>query len=83
MSQISRRRSRLRPAKYYSLTTNDQQFMQNKPNLLNAEMNVSEDSTRDYENKTTFEHPKNKPNSNPISKGSTFAALPGWLAIVG
>jgi len=40
--------------------------MQNKPNLLNAQMNVSRVSTRDYENKTPGERGKNKPNSKPI-----------------
>ena len=47
--------------------------MQNKPNLLNTQMNVSEDSTRAYENETAFGLRKNKPNqtqfeaqSNPI-----------------
>ena len=41
-------------------------FLQNKPNLLNAEMNVSYDYRKDYENKRLREHPKNKANSNPI-----------------
>ncbi len=40
--------------------------MQNKPNLLNAEMNVSKDYTGDYENKYLRRNRKNKPNSNPI-----------------
>ncbi len=40
-------------------------FMQNKPNLRNAEMNVSEDYTEDYENKSDWTLGENKPNSNP------------------
>jgi len=44
--------------------------MQNKPNLLNAQMNVSRVSTKDYENKTLGERGKNKPNSNPIQTQS-------------
>ena len=41
-------------------------FMQNKPNLLNDQMNVNNVLTVDYENKTLGERGKNKPNSNPI-----------------
>ena len=41
-------------------------FMQNKPNLLDAQMNVTKVLTRDYEKKTLGEHGKNKPNSKPI-----------------
>ncbi len=40
--------------------------MQNKPNLLDAQMNVSIFSQMDYKNKTAFRRGKNKPNSNPI-----------------
>jgi len=40
--------------------------MQNKPNLLNAQMNVSPFITKDYENDNTFRLPENKPNTNPI-----------------
>ncbi len=40
--------------------------MQNKPNLLDAQMNVSSILTRDYENKWQRRVRKNKPNSNPI-----------------
>jgi len=41
-------------------------FLTNKPNLLNAQMNVSRVSTRDYEKMTLGERGKNKANSNPI-----------------
>jgi len=41
-------------------------FMQNKPNFLDALMNVNKVLTRDYEKKTLGEHGKNKPNTNPI-----------------
>ena len=45
-------------------------FMQNKPNLLNAQINVSSFITKDYENARLLGRRKNKPNqtqSNPIS----------------
>ncbi|HIJ53089.1 MAG TPA: hypothetical protein HPP66_08040 [Planctomycetes bacterium] len=45
-------------------------FMQNKPNLRNAQMNVSRVSTKDYEKRTLGERGKNKPNSNPIQTQS-------------
>jgi len=41
-------------------------FMQNKPNLLKRQMNVSEDYTEDYENKRLRRNRKNKANSKPI-----------------
>jgi len=40
--------------------------MQNKPNLPDAQMNVSIFSTMAYENKTNWTLGQNKPNSNPI-----------------
>jgi len=40
--------------------------MQNKPNLLDAQMNVTKVLTRDYENKRLCRRRKNKPNSKPI-----------------
>jgi len=40
-------------------------FMQNKPNLLDAQMNVSSILTTDYENKSDRTLGENKPNSNP------------------
>jgi len=40
--------------------------MQNKPNLLDAQMNVSSILTRDYENISDWTLGENKPNSNPI-----------------
>ncbi len=63
--------------KYYRLTTNcplhlsrvlykSTLFMQNKPNLLNAQMNVSSAITMNYEQLTMNYANKNKPNSNPI-----------------
>jgi len=39
--------------------------MQNKPNLLDAKMNVSSILTTDYENKYNWTLGENKPNSNP------------------
>ena len=40
--------------------------MQNKPNLLNAQMNVRSLITVDYENITNWTLGENKPNSKPI-----------------
>jgi len=40
-------------------------FMQNKPNLLDAQMNVNDDRKKDYENETLGESGKNKANSKP------------------
>ena len=49
--------------------------MQNKPNLLDAQMNVSSVLTKYYENDNAFRLPENKPNqsqykanTNPIPK---------------
>ena len=54
-------------AKY--LITNYELFMQNKPNLPNAQMNITSIVTRDYKENQPSSHPKNKPNSNPIGWG--------------
>jgi len=40
--------------------------MQNKPNLLDTQMNVTSLITVDYENKSNWKLGKNKPNTNPI-----------------
>jgi len=40
-------------------------FMQNKANLLNAQMNLSDYITREYEKKDTWCSGKNKPKTNP------------------
>ncbi len=42
--------------------------MQNKPNLLDAQMNVNPYNTTDYENKSNWTLGQNKPNSNPIAE---------------
>ena len=39
---------------------------QNKPNLLDAQMNISSILTKDYENERLCRRGENKPNSNPI-----------------
>jgi len=44
--------------------------MQNKANLLDAQMNVTSSITKHYENDNTFRLPENKPNSNPIQTQS-------------
>jgi hypothetical protein len=40
--------------------------MQNKPNLLNAQINVTSVTIKNYEEKRPCSPRKNKPNSNPI-----------------
>jgi len=51
--------------------------MQNKPNLLDAQMNVNTIITKDYKNKSNWKLGENKPNqtqykanTNPISEMS-------------
>ncbi len=53
---------------FYFLKLIDQfeSIMQNKPNLLNNQINVSKVLTKDYENKRLCRRLKNKANSNPI-----------------
>ena len=41
-------------------------FMQNKPNLPDAQMSVNSILTKDYERNDIFAVPENKANSNPI-----------------
>ncbi len=41
-------------------------IMQNKPNLPDAQMNVTSFITTDYLNKCLRQPPKNEPNTNPI-----------------
>ena len=55
-------RDRLSSPAYQSIMTN----MQNKPNFLNAQINVSSFVTKDYENVHLLGRRKNKANSNPI-----------------
>jgi len=43
-------------------------FMQNKPNLLDAKMNVNSLVTMNYKNFIPLAGQKNKPNSNPIAE---------------
>jgi len=40
--------------------------MQNKPNLLNAQMNVTSVLTKHYENKSDWKLGENKANTKPI-----------------
>ena len=49
--------------------------MQNKPNLLDAQMNVSSFLTKDYERNDIFAVPENKANSNPIPQRDTQYAI--------
>ena len=46
-------------------------IMQNKPNLLNAQMNVSSVLTKDYENKPCLRTPGKQTQTNPISNRRT------------
>ncbi|MHC4394527.1 MAG: hypothetical protein ACYS1A_02615 [Planctomycetota bacterium] len=48
-------------------STNQPLIMQNKANLLNAQMNVTSVKTKHYENQWLCQRRENKPNSNPIS----------------
>ena len=50
-------------------------FMQNKANLLNAQMNVNSILTKDYERNDIFAVPENKANSNPIFFGLIVFAV--------
>ena len=53
-------------------STNQLLFMQNKPNLLDTQMNVSIFSQMDYENLSDWTIGQNKPNSNPIKPNFTY-----------
>ena len=48
---------------------------QNKPNLLDAQMNISSVLTKDYERNDIFAVPENKANSNPIPQRDTQYAI--------
>jgi len=54
-------------------------FMQNKPNLLKAEMNVSSVNTMNYELRTMNYLMQNKPNSNPIRSEAEIPHQIGFL----
>jgi len=43
--------------------------MQNKPNLLAPQMNLTSVITKDYENKSNWKLGENKPNSKPTCRG--------------
>ena len=55
-------------------STNQLLFMQNKPNFLDAQMNISSILTTDYENKSNWTLGQNKPNSKPISSKANMNA---------
>ena len=55
-------------------STNSPLFMQNKPNLLDAQMNVTSFYTVDYENKSNWKLGENKANTKPIQ--TQFAERP-------
>ena len=56
----------LNPARHTIYDIRYTNYMQNKPNLLNAQMNVNSILTKDYERNDIFAVPENKANSNPI-----------------
>ena len=61
--------------------TNYNKNMQNEPNLLETQMNVTSVKTKHYENKLIFGHRQNEPKTNPIYAESnpilaTIAFLP-------
>ena len=49
--------------------------MQNKPNLLDAQMNVNPYITTDYDNKYTWTFSENKPNQTEFPKSSNECKL--------
>ena len=53
-------------------STNSLLFMQNKANLLNAQMNVSSVLTKYYENIANWKLGENKPNSKPIKPNTNL-----------
>ena len=50
-------------------------FMQNKPNLLNAQMNVKSFHTVNYENKSDWTLGENKPNQSQLPQRDTQYAI--------
>jgi len=58
------------PFTHIPIYTFTHSFMQNKPNFLDAQMNVNSILTKDYERNDIFAVPENKPNSNPIQTQS-------------
>jgi hypothetical protein len=50
-------------------------IIQNKPNLPNAQMNVTAVLVKDYENKRNWTLGENKPNSNPILSASLLKTV--------
>ncbi len=66
------------PIRHYicrELSTNQLLFMQNKPNLEYAQMNVNPYNTTDNENKWQRRVRKNKPNTNPIKPNPRKAKM--------
>jgi hypothetical protein len=53
-------------------------FMQNKPNLLNAQMNANKVLTKDYENVHLHRGFKKQTQSNPIPQKSPFFHNSGY-----
>jgi len=55
---------------FLKLINQFESIMQNKPNLPDAQMNVTSFKTTDYLNKCLRQPPKNEPNTNPIQTQS-------------
>jgi len=56
--------------------------MQNKPNFLDAQMNVNSLITMDYENIANWTLGENKPNSNPIKPNLRKAQMNANLYVI-
>ncbi|MBA7688628.1 hypothetical protein ES703_97113 [subsurface metagenome] len=54
--------------------------MQNKPNLLDTQINVRSAITKDYENIANWKLGENKPNSKPIKPNTNpIHEKPEWM----
>jgi len=58
------------PITSYQLPITNNQIMQNKPNFQKAKMNLNLYSTKDYENESRLQKPKNKPKQTQFAKCS-------------
>ena len=63
-------RTTRRYTQYAIRKTHDELIMQNKPNFLNAQMNINFCLTKHYEQKPSLRQSENKPKTNPIQTQS-------------
>ena len=54
------------------------EYMPNKPNFKNAQKAVTPSITSNYDNFHPLDHPKNKPNSNPIKPNQSQFQPKKW-----